>query len=257
MILRPLDTPPASSPDFLPAWPIIEHIEKQKYASCWLITQPSHAALAGELAAECTFPQLPPVTPEILKAISLHDYGWSMFDAQAIQHSRSNPSFHPRSFIAIPVAQFLTAWQESIKMAQTVSPAGGFIVSRHFYRLAGPAIGSEDDPEDRKALQLFLNNEDQRQKKLAAADSLPLEQLEALTDLLQFCDLLSLYICCGAQQNVILPQFLGTEVRITCKGEELKLDPPVVKPGSQFAVAALRHPAVKGSSGQQIEITFV
>jgi hypothetical protein len=257
MILRPLDIPPPSSPDFLPAWPVIEQIEKQKHAGCWLITQPSHAALAGELAAGCTFPQLPPVTPEILKAISLHDYGWSMLDAQAIQHSRANPSFHPRSFIAIPAPQFLTAWQESIKMAQSVSPAGGFIVSRHFYRLAHHAISTEDDADDRKALQLFLNTEDQRQKKLATADSLHFEQLEALTDLLQFCDLLSLYICCGAQQSIVLPKFLGTEVRITRNGKELKLEPQVVKPGSQFAVAALRHPSVKGSSAQQIEITIV
>ena len=48
MILRPLDPIPASSTDFLPAWNVVEQSQRQVADSCWMVTQPSHAALAGE-----------------------------------------------------------------------------------------------------------------------------------------------------------------------------------------------------------------
>ena len=77
--------------------------------------------------------------------------------------------------------------------------------------------------------------------------------LELWTDLLQFCDLLSLYVCCGARENVAFPKYFGVEVRVENKGENLKLDPAIIQ-ASEFSVAALRHPPVKGQSGQEIHV---
>src|SRR5437763_15554053 len=152
----------------------------------------------------------------------------------------------------MPVAQFLAAWQRSIETAQTVSPAGGYIVSRHFYRLAEHRINSvEDSARERQKLEAFLASETRRQKTLSAGQ--PVEQLELLTDLLQFCDLLSLYICCGARENVIFPKHFGIEVRLVNADDGLRLDPAVIQP-SEFAVAALRHPAIKGSSGRETKV---
>lgn len=256
MILRPIDPPPAAAPDFAPAWPVIQRVQQQKYTQCWLVTQPSHAALAAEMAEQCAFPDLPPLTPEMLRAIALHDYGWGLFDAQAIQGSRMR-SVAPQSFINIPASQFLIAWQDSINMAQTVSPVGGYMVSRHFYRLALHAIGEEDNGKDRKNLEIFAASEEQRQKKLASQDSHSVAQLEMLTDLLQFCDLLSLYICSGAQDNIVLPKYLGTEVRVRQTAAGLQLEPSVIASGARFTLAALRHPPLKGVSGQEIGITVL
>ena len=59
MILRPLDPVPASSADFLPAWSVVEQSQRQITGDCWMITQPSHAALSGEFAARMTGANLP------------------------------------------------------------------------------------------------------------------------------------------------------------------------------------------------------
>src|SRR5437763_7094885 len=124
----------------------------------------------------------------------------------------------------MPVAQFLAAWQRSIETAQTVSPAGGYIVSRHFYRLAEHRASSvEDSARERQKLEAFLATETRRQKTLSAGQ--PDGQLDLWTDLLQFCDLLSLYICCGATENVIFPKYFGIEVRLANGDDGLKLAP--------------------------------
>src|SRR5438034_2303051 len=51
---------------------------------------------------------------------------------------------------------------------------------------------------------------------------------------LQFCDLLSLYMCCGARENVILPKYFGIEVRVVHKDDSFKLDPAVIQ-SSEFS----------------------
>src|SRR5258708_4438065 len=98
MILRPLDPKPAAGAEFVAAWPVIQGIQKQEYESCWLITQPSHAALAGDLAAALSIPQLPQPDAKLIQAIALHDAGWGMADAQIIQMSRADSRYKPGSF---------------------------------------------------------------------------------------------------------------------------------------------------------------
>ena len=254
MILRPLEPAPAGTEEFLPAWPVIERLQKQKYEGCWLVTQPSHAALAGELAARFRGEQLPAPDQQVIRAIALHDAGWGMADAQAIQQSRARGAVQPESFIVMPVPHFLAAWQKSIETAQSVSPAGGYIASRHFFRLAEHHLHSVDDPQqDRGQLEAFIATESQRQKKLSAG--LSASHLELWTDLLQFCDLLSLYICCGSRENVLFPKYFGVEVRVENRGEMLKLEPALIQP-CEISVAALRHPPVKGQSGQEITVSI-
>lgn len=255
MILRPLEPAPALTEEFLPAWPVIERLQKEKYESCWLVTQPSHAALSGELASRFCGQQVPAPDQQLIRAIALHDAGWGMADAQTIQQSRARKPVQPDSFIEMPVPHFLAAWQKSIETAQSVSPAGGYIVSRHFYRLAEHHIQSvKDTQQDRKKLESFISSESQRQNKLSAGISF--EHLELWTDLLQFCDLLSLYICCGARENVIFPEYFGVQVRVENQGDLLKLQPAVIQP-SEFSVAALRYPPIKGQSGQEITLNII
>ena len=56
MILRPLDAIPATSTEFLPAWSVVEQSQRHITDGCWMITQPSHAALAGEVSLLDQFP---------------------------------------------------------------------------------------------------------------------------------------------------------------------------------------------------------
>ncbi|HEY6348795.1 MAG TPA: DUF3891 family protein [Candidatus Angelobacter sp.] len=272
----------------MPAWDAVLRTQTLKYESCWMITQPSHAALAGELAATVSATQFPAPDTQLLQAISLHDAGWGIPDAQAIMKSRSVRPQEPPSFVTATAPQFVEAWSNSIDTCEPISAAGGYIVSRHFWRLAqerlnsmpeenrldrGPqrapslrTAGVEDrgpqrapslrtaGVEDRRNLDAFLKNETRRQKKLGGGQPLAIEQLELLTDLLQFCDLLSLYICCGASESVTFPEYFGVRLRVSNQDESYKLDPPVLKSGAQLSVAALRYPATKEESSRQIKI---
>jgi len=255
MILRPLDSVPAASTEFLPAWSVVERTQQKIQDSCWMITQPSHAALAGEFAAKLTGIDLPTLDAQIIRSIALHDAGWGIPDAQAIMQSRSVTQGCPKSFIACGAGEFVNAWEKSIDVAESVSPAGGYIVSRHFVRIAEQAASRVSEAE-REVEARFVQNESGRQAKLAAKQKYTAKELEALTDVLQFCDLLSLYVCCGAQQNVEFPEYFGIKARLSVQPDSYTLDPILIEPGTEFGVAALRHPATKEVSGQEITITI-
>jgi uncharacterized protein DUF3891 len=259
MILRPLEPPLAAiSQDFLPAWSIVERVQRQSYEACWMITQPSHAALAGEFAARMTAGQAPKLDAALVRAIALHDAGWGVPDAQAIMQSRSVRQGCPKSFVACSVSEFLAAWEKSIDIAAGAGPAGGYIVSRHFYRLAEQRVShAAEKNSERDQLARFMESETRRQNRLAARQSRSAAELESLTDVLQFCDLLSLYVCAGAGGNAQFPEYFRVKARLTIAHDAYKLDPPVIEPGAKFAVAALRHPATRDSSGLALPITFV
>ena len=264
MILRPLEPEPAdplSRDTFAPAWPVVEHLQKQNYESCWMITQPSHAALAGQLAAKIDLhslnPSVPPLSPDLIRAIAMHDAGWGMPDAQAVAHSRSSHHTPPKSFLQTTAAEFVEAWTQSIHIVQSISPAGGYIVSRHFWRLAEHRLATPGDTEDdRGRIGHFLEKEALQQRKLAGKQNRSEAELEVLTDLLQFCDLLSLYICSGAQERVEFPGYFSVKPQLTVLADKYRIEPPLVAPGSKFSVAALRHPATKEISGREVEVVF-
>jgi hypothetical protein len=255
MIICPLDPARAGSDEFVDAWPIVERLQREHYASCWMITQPSHAALAGEIAAKLTGAQTPQLEPSIVRAIALHDAGWGAPDAQAIMHSRARPAQAPKSFLQTAVDEFLAAWVQSIEISLKQSPIGGYMVSRHFWRLAEHhlAHGNSGEPGRRK-IQRFAQSESARQKKLLSQTGKTAGELEVLTDVLQFCDLISLYICSGAQQPVQLPEYFGVRPRLKVEGAVYRLEPALVESGSQFSVAALRFPVIKGESSREIQV---
>ena len=231
----------------------MEQSQRQIAGPCWMITQPSHAALAGEFAARMTGGNLLNLDAPVIRAIALHDAGWGMPDAQAIMQSRSIGQGAPKSFIACGVGEFVNAWEKSIDVAESASATGGYIVSRHFERIA-KAHSPKSSQGDSQTIESFLRNEAARQARLAAKQEYAPEELEALTDVLQFCDLLSLYVCCGARQNVEFPEYFGIGARLTVEANSYRLDPILIEPGTEFVVAALRHPATKEASGKEIEI---
>lgn len=257
MILRPFEPASRASDDFLPAWDVVMRSQKRPHENCWMITQPSHAALSGEIAGKLTGGQAPRLEPELVRAIALHDAGWGMPDAEAVMLSRSVGGACPRSFLEAGVAGFVAAWVQSIQTAQSASPAGGYMVSRHFWRIGKHRLDTAGDTAaDQGKLRAFLDVEAERQKKLAAKQQRAVEELERLTDVLQFCDLLSLYICCGARENVEFPLYFGVRVRLRVEDDGYRLEPPLVESGATFSVAALRHPPTKEISGQEIGFTI-
>jgi hypothetical protein len=257
MILRPLEPPVVTGDQLLDAWPVIENIERERYQQCWMITQPSHAALSGEIAARLTANGVPEIDAATVRAIALHDAGWGPIDAQMIVRSRARPPETPGSFLQTALNDFLAAWVLSIEIAQKDNDAGGYIVSRHFWRLAENRLAhGNDKPAERNKLENFLTSEAARQKKLNAKDSRTADELERLTDLLQLCDVISLYICAGVQQKARLPECFGTAATIEGRGETYHVTPTLVEPGAELSIAALRYPATKQESSREFLVTI-
>ncbi len=72
-----------------------------------------------------------------------------------------------------------------------------------------------DAGEDLSRLEAFVRVQEDLQARLSREVGLAQEQLNEYVDLLQFCDLLSLYICCGSTDAVEFPQqFKGKQIRI-------------------------------------------
>ena len=221
MILRPqLSTPPGSD-GISSAWQAIARTQRAHSPNYLLVHQPDHARLAGELAEQFSIPGRPAVSEAIVTGISLHDEGWSMFDsgAEKLQATPAqytpegvpvNGEGKPLSFSDIKAADFLRAWCASIEAAEAVTPIAGLIVSGHFYRLGkfGAGIGHYSG-DDVRLVQQFIAGEERRRERLSQLESRSPAEIEYWTDVLQFCDLLSLYLCCGSQESVEFPQRIG------------------------------------------------
>ncbi len=245
MVLHPLPSgachPKRNLP--VPAWQAVEHRQRQSADQWWLVTQPDHAVLAGDLAARLDFPSHPPLSPTVIRAIAVHDAGWARFDHRVATAAPAAPDL-PLSFLGIVPSQFLMAWRDSIEEAERIAPIGGIIVSEHFRRLAQARLSSRSDsPEDVQRLQVFLRDENSRQRRLRSGLQEADSEVEFLTDVLQFCDLASLYLCCGADEPAEFPQqFGGARIGVRRQEDAYLFTPPVFGSGTALGVSARSYP---------------
>jgi hypothetical protein len=263
MVLYPIGDPPSTpamrEDGFVPAWDAVEETQRRVAAGYWLITQPDHAALAGELAAHFVSPGFPSLEEHAVRAIAVHDAGWALFGPE--QENPAPPptdaSGKPLSFLEILPEDFIRAWSASIDRAEGGSPVGGIMVSRHFCRLGrGRLAAGGDNAADTQRLVTFLKQEAQREQRLGGCVPYTQPELERLTDVLQFCDLLSLYLCCGTRRGVEFPQKLsGNRVRLRQHDGAFLLEPSPFQRGDRAApsggdlslqVTAWRYPRSEG-----------
>jgi hypothetical protein len=245
MILNPQETSFVACPaEYVSAWQAIESRQRQAATTWWLVAQPDHAALAGDLARGISSPCIPVLDEEIIQAISLHDEGWREFDSEGPRVTNGRPL----SFLEIPPPDFLQAWRGSIERAEEVAPISGILVSEHFCRLGRVGLSRNLEPGDQKRVQEFLDEESDRQKLLRSRQRRTAEEVCPLVDVLQFCDLLSLYLCSGSRRAVIFPQeFHRTQIRLGLAGELCRTDPPLFGGGLSIAVRARKYPPATGS----------
>lgn len=237
------------------AWEAVEKKQKQNADAWWLIGQPDHAALAGDLAASISCSYFPKLEPEVLEAITLHDAGWAQFDgpdkplasltSAKNSAAKASDTGRPLSFLDMSPADFIRAWSDSIERAQRSSPIGGLLVSQHFSRLAENRLAMRADvPAESDKLKSFLASEAARQCRLAAQAGCRTELVPVLVDVLQFCDLLSLYLCCGSREDAALPQrFQGHAILLRREGDMCRTEPAIFGRGVSLGVSARRHPA--------------
>ncbi len=143
MVLYPLNSPERTREDLIPAWDAIERTQKQAATEWWLIAQPDHAALAGDLASRISSSEFPQLDSQLLQAIALHDEGWAQFDGGSAP--KLNGQGRPLSFLEAAPPEFVSAWCGSIARAAHVAPMGGIMVSEHFCRLARARLQSFRD----------------------------------------------------------------------------------------------------------------
>lgn len=240
MILCPLNSPDAESRAPVPVWQAVEAKQRQPAREWWLVAQPDHAALAGDVAARIQSSLFPTRDEAVIRGISLHDEGWADFDSEP----RLNAEGRPMSFLELPPSEFVRAWMGSIDCAKTVAPISGIIVSGHFCRLGqGRLQAGIDSPAETQVLREFLQGEQERTERLQAMQSRSSEEIRVLVDLLQFCDVLSLYLCCGSHASAEFPQkYRGVSISLRREDEMCCMEPRIFAEGTSLAVPARRYP---------------
>ncbi len=259
MILYPLRAASSTSSEPVPAWEAVAAAQQQRASAWWLVAQPDHAALAGELAAQLDVPEFSRLEDDEVRAIALHDAGWAKYDGGgaagggkgAVPQPLRDPSGRPLSFLHAPVPIFAEAWVASIRSAEEKAGViGGLMVSGHFRRLAEHRQASvADPPEDAARIREFVESESRHDAARLRRQSHSRQQVEQLVDLLQFCDLLSLYLCCGSRASVQFPQAIGPRpVVLRRDGELCLLDPSPFREEISLGVPARRDPVSRTAS---------
>ena len=248
----------------IPAWEAVERKQKQEANAWWLVAQSDHAALSGDLAANLSSPFFPKLDIDVVHAISLHDAGWAHFDGGDEHANGTRPGEifwapkisdqgKPLSFLEMRPAEFLRAWSNSIACAEKACAIGGVLVSVHFSRLAESRLqAGGDTPDNTRCIRAFVSS--QAERRSARANGRSAEEIDLLVDVLQFFDLLSLYLCCGAQEHVQFPQtFNGRKIRLLREGEMLRTEPPLFGAGVSLGVRARRYPV----SSDEMNVTTI
>lgn len=211
------------------AWEAIARTQKTVSAKYHLVRQPDHARLSGQIVERFAIAGAPAVEDDIVRGIGLHDEGWSDFDsgrqrlqATPVEYSAGsvplNAEGKPLSFLEIKAEDFLRAWRVSIEAAEAVAPVAGLMVSGHFRRIGRFGMGTGTYSEDdMNRVREFIAGERERERTLLRLQGRSTAEVEYWIDVLQFCDLLSLYLCCGSEENVEFPHRIGP------KGETIRL----------------------------------
>lgn len=262
MIVRPLlpksYAPPkqGSSPE--PAWSLISATQSARAEQYLLAGQPDHAKLSGEMAERFRSPLLPAIDELTAKAIGVHDAGWAQIPFE--RDLRGEPPLtddgRPQHFMQAPVKESLSAWAGSIKAAGATSPLGEYIVSGHFSRIGRMRIQMEmDTAKTLQKLDGFVRSEEERQRNLEQKIELSAEQLSKYVDLLQFCDVLSLYLCCGAREAAEFPQeFNRQRIRIHHQEGVYVTTPSLFGETQRFYLKVRAFPSLSREGVTQISI---
>jgi uncharacterized protein DUF3891 len=232
-----------------PAFDAIAEIQKSAVVSDWYVTQPDHARISAELAAAFDSRKVPRLSEAVVRAIAMHDMGWMPYDGDVTApHAPSRlESGVAVSFANTEPETFLPAWMGSIQAAQSTGPLGGLIVSAHFARLTHPYLESGKGTQEQRArVEEFLLREAARVERLLPQAGVPMEEIEALITVLQFCDLASLYFCANPEAPVELPQVLnGCRVQFYFENGAFRMRPNLLD-----HVLVLEIPCVRWVAGK-------
>ena len=256
MILHP-NPSPAPGNGVVPAWDAVGGAQRTLCAGYLLVHQSDHAHLAGELVQHLVLSGGPTLSDEIVRGIWAHDEGWCDFDSgqrklratpakYSAQDIAINEHGKPLSFLDINPGDALQAWRGSIESAEAIAPISGLIVSGHFHRLAEFGLHTKYySGDDAELMKSFIAQEEQRHERLLRLQSRTADEVGYWTDVLRFCDLLSLVLCCGARDAVEFPEQLGSHhetIRLEPNSGAQELSPAIFDRQTEFVVTAYEFP---------------
>lgn len=192
MILGCLGGNLAPSSGTQPASQVFMSTEKQIHPPCAIALQADHARLAGDLARALEVEAFGEFPDEVIQATAQHDFGWTASDMAQLERLGEAD---PLPFPSLTWKQTQTSWDACIEHGRSLSPLSDVLISRHFTALAG------SDPERAE----FVRRETARRQMVERLLPYTSANLDGWTAVLGFCDLLSLYLCCGATQTVEFP----------------------------------------------------
>lgn len=213
-------------------------VRPQTDGSVILINQTDHAKLSGFLAAHWGNADFARLTPQdsMFRAAYLHDCGWvdyeaaPMFDAEA----KSTPNF---TQVGLQPHR-LASLRAGINWLTGIDSYAGLLVSRHRTGLWRGRYGTVQHPPSpvraqAPLVEAFIAELEAEQEQVLA--SLDRNEFELNYCLLQFFDLMSLYVCTGepgAERMSTVPQNYdgkvgdGVEMTFTPRNAtEIVLDP--------------------------------
>jgi hypothetical protein len=240
------------------AWQAVEERQRAFSDAYLLVSQPDHAKLSGDLARQFVSPAFTHFSDRMIEAIGAHDDGWRVFPGEA-DHGAPLLTIarKPRSFIEFEPSEFTRAWTGSIHHAESLSAVAGILVSRHFAALGEFAL-RKSGTQDQAVLRTFLDVEAERQQKLLAQCRCSAKELDEGLQALQFCDLLSLSLCCEVREEIGFPQCFGAQqVRMRFHDGYYELTPSPFQDDAHGArEVQVSVPARKYDSGVQVDLVF-
>lgn len=223
-----------------PAFPIFFELQDLPEPPCAVILQPDHSRLAGEIAQHLRGDVFGDLPTEVLAAIREHDFGWESSDRNQLTNIRSRPL---RPFPKLSPEETHPSWRESVRRAEDSSLLEGVIVSRHFCALA-----SQLPPHFP-----FAEDENPRRERIERELNISQEDLDRWTAAIGFCDLVSLYLCCGAREPAEFPLAHPSlahtrqvrKVVLEWVDGQPRFTPPIVEPGVAVCAKAWELPDLR------------
>ena len=158
------------------------------------ISQPSHAASAGQIASALDDSLCGVIPEEVVEIIGGHDAGLAQFDLAALESASTKL---PLSFLRNPQETGVAAWRRSITAAEGVSFLAGALTRKHFFLLAP----RDHDAAHRQFIEEQTLRVCEEEKRLKEC----LPDHDRFTAALGFCDLMSLHLCSGSSANIRIP----------------------------------------------------
>jgi hypothetical protein len=183
---------------------IRREIELPDTGKTWLlVSQVDHAHVSGELTKHWNeeFPS------EVVEAISHHDDGWAIWEAEPRLHPETGA---PYSFLEMPLADSLMIWDQSIASARKYGLLAGYVVAGHFYNLLSDSANGGEPmaiawlTAKRKVRTAWLD------EWVRADATHTIDDAKRAQQMLLLSDLFSLWLCCdcpiAGEPGNILPQ---------------------------------------------------